>query len=409
MASYLATATVGQFNLKSYTARGRDPHRDAIDPVLYRKPAPRTGSRFAISGGDDSAYKRLTRTIAVPAGGGRLKFAVTRDTEGEWLGLLLRRGAPRVGSDAWTTLPDLNGHSSHEDWTSCPYWLEDPSVPGRTTSPRTTEGKAVDPSGTTGAWNAASGRQRRLRELVRRPGGVRRQQSGDRLRGDQRRHRGQRGVRRRRRGTKGQGRPRSRRSRAFDGWTVSGPPAGSPGNATDWRVATEAQAGRPETTGRRLVPGAGEPPLPVGGSRAVPVQRSRRDRRDDPDLGFAWRTRPGRSTPRLGSPPRRRHVGRGHELAHQWTGDSLSLTAGGDLAQRGVRDLHRVAVVAAPGPGDRPRDLRLLGPDTGRRLSLDHRSATRTRPHLDRAVYDRGAITFHALRLQIGDPASSDS
>ena len=73
MASYLATATIGQFNLDYRQVDGIR-YWDAIDPALYVQPEPRTGDRYAITGGDDSAYKRLSRVIDVPAGGGELSF-----------------------------------------------------------------------------------------------------------------------------------------------------------------------------------------------------------------------------------------------------------------------------------------------------------------------------------------------
>ena len=68
-----------------------------------------TGSRFAISQAANYSYKRLARTIAVPAGGGQLSFKVDRDTETNWDFFFVE--AHHVGQDDWTTLPDLNGHT----------------------------------------------------------------------------------------------------------------------------------------------------------------------------------------------------------------------------------------------------------------------------------------------------------
>ena len=83
----------------------------------------RTAYRGALRhhGGDDSAYKRLSRVIDVPAGGGELSFYVTRDTEPEWDFFFVE--ARPVGTDDWTTLPDLNGHTSQDTGASCPGWL----------------------------------------------------------------------------------------------------------------------------------------------------------------------------------------------------------------------------------------------------------------------------------------------
>ena len=49
MASYLATATTGHFTIRSYRRDGIWFY-DAVDTSLLRKPVPRTGSRFAVSG-----------------------------------------------------------------------------------------------------------------------------------------------------------------------------------------------------------------------------------------------------------------------------------------------------------------------------------------------------------------------
>ena len=93
MASYLATATIGEFDLRAYRRRpvsgsGTRSTWTCSTPWPSREPA----SQFAISQQAEPSYKRLARTIAVPAGGATLSFWITRDTELE-LGLRLRRGA----------------------------------------------------------------------------------------------------------------------------------------------------------------------------------------------------------------------------------------------------------------------------------------------------------------------------
>ncbi len=45
---------------------------------------PHTGSWYVYSQIGDISYKRLTRTITVPAGGGSLDFWISRDTELDW-------------------------------------------------------------------------------------------------------------------------------------------------------------------------------------------------------------------------------------------------------------------------------------------------------------------------------------
>ena len=67
----------------------------------------------------DVTYKRLTRTITVPAGGATLSFWTSYDTEPDWDYLFVE--AHTVGQDDWTTLPDANGHTSTEHRaSSCP-------------------------------------------------------------------------------------------------------------------------------------------------------------------------------------------------------------------------------------------------------------------------------------------------
>ena len=83
MASYLTTASIGEFDIKSYKTDGIKV-LDAIDPDLLTEPAPHSGRQMAISGIGEPSYKRLARTINVPASGGRLSFWVQRDTEPNW-------------------------------------------------------------------------------------------------------------------------------------------------------------------------------------------------------------------------------------------------------------------------------------------------------------------------------------
>ena len=153
MASYLATATMGQFDVRSYEHDGIHLW-DAVDPVLYEPVAtPRTGTQFLISQQADSSYKRLTRTLTVPSGGATLSFWVTRGTEQSWDHFFVEARHPE-GAD-WTTLPDANGHSSADTGSSCPYWL--PIHPFLTHYQTENPDGSCTASGTTGAWNAASG------------------------------------------------------------------------------------------------------------------------------------------------------------------------------------------------------------------------------------------------------------
>ena len=109
MAAYLSTATIGQFEISTRTVGGR-PYIDAIDPDLLKRPKPPTGSRFAVTGIAQPGYQRLLRTIDVPAGGAKLSFAVHRDSEPGADFFFVE--AHTAGADDWTTLPDLEDHSS---------------------------------------------------------------------------------------------------------------------------------------------------------------------------------------------------------------------------------------------------------------------------------------------------------
>ncbi|HSS36832.1 MAG TPA: hypothetical protein VLR93_11210 [Patescibacteria group bacterium] len=120
MASYLATAEIGKFVIHAYRQAGIR-YWDAIDPDLLAPVAtPRTGIQFAISQQADLSYKRLAHTIAVPIGGANVSFWVTGETEFPWDFMFVE--AHTLGQDDWTTLEDVNGHSSQDTGASCPFW-----------------------------------------------------------------------------------------------------------------------------------------------------------------------------------------------------------------------------------------------------------------------------------------------
>jgi hypothetical protein len=128
----------------------------------YAKPGgpfePHTGTQYVFSQLADVSYKRLTREIAVPAAGGSLSFWTSYDTELHWDHLFVEARSP--GGDDWTTLPDANGHTNQDTGESC---KQENSGGWRTLHPQmdhyqTQAGaSACTPTGTTGAWHAASG------------------------------------------------------------------------------------------------------------------------------------------------------------------------------------------------------------------------------------------------------------
>jgi hypothetical protein len=122
---------------------------------------PHTGAYYAYSQIGDQSYKRLTRTVTVPANGATMSFWTSYDTEADWDFMFVE--AHTVGQDDWTTLPDQNGHTSQStgpndpDLASCPAgWIEElhPHLAHYETH---NADNSCTPTGTTGSWNAASG------------------------------------------------------------------------------------------------------------------------------------------------------------------------------------------------------------------------------------------------------------
>jgi hypothetical protein len=146
MASYLTTASSGEFDIHAYTANGIR-FWDSVDPDLNVPVQPHSGSQYAISQQSEPSYKRLQRAIAVPAGGATLTFWVNRDTEGGWDHVFVE--AHTAGMDNWTTLPDANSHIRRTPGSSARSRSRAATRSWRTTSRRTT--RQLRSTGTTGA------------------------------------------------------------------------------------------------------------------------------------------------------------------------------------------------------------------------------------------------------------------
>ncbi|HKQ00239.1 MAG TPA: M14 family zinc carboxypeptidase [Actinomycetes bacterium] len=135
---------------------------DSWPAARYAKPGgpfdPHTGTQYVYSQIADVSYKRLTREVAVPAAGGSMTFWTSYDTEADWDHLFVEARTP--GGNDWTTLPDANGHTTQATGESC---KQENSGGWRTLHPHLdhyqtqTGASACAPTGTTGAWNAASG------------------------------------------------------------------------------------------------------------------------------------------------------------------------------------------------------------------------------------------------------------
>jgi Peptidase family M1 domain/Peptidase M1 N-terminal domain/Immune inhibitor A-like, MAM domain len=408
MASYLTTATIGEFAINAYKKKGIR-FWDAVDPDLYEPPAaPRTGSQFAISQRAEPSYKRLQRTIAVPAGGADMTFWVTRDTETNWDFLFVE--AHTAGQDDWTTLPDVNGHTSGDTGFVCPFWFDlHPFLEHYQTAEA--DG-SCSPSGTTGEWNAVSGRSEgyeQWRVDLSAYAGKNVVVSISYASDDFFQYQGvfvddivvSAGA-----GTTSF----ENDGNTMDGWTVPGPPAGSPPNDNDWIVGTAADT--PTPVGVQIDASFATQPeiLDFLASRfgKYPFSASGGIVDDYPSLGFALenQTRPIYAIGFFFDPRLAVDVVV-HELAHQWYGDSVAVAAwqhiwlnegfatyaewlwnediGNETAQESFEFFYDVVH-----PADDPWWELAIG-DPG----VDHL--------FDDQVYTRGAMTLHALRLTVGD------
>ncbi len=150
-ASYLVGWTVGNYQVDTYRDQGIS-FVDAIDEDLFTPILePVSGDELALSGQADASYKRIVRTFAVPASGGELTFHVARDIETDFDYFFVE--AHVVGSDAWTTLPDLDGFAQQlTGFCALPF-----------THPFALNYLTIDPdgfctpTGLTGDWWAATG------------------------------------------------------------------------------------------------------------------------------------------------------------------------------------------------------------------------------------------------------------
>ena len=403
MASYLTTATIGEFDLRAYRRDGIR-YWDAIDPDLFTPITPRTGDQYTLSQQADDSFKRLSRTISVPAGGSQLSFWVTRDTEPGWDYMFVEARA--AGTDDWTTLPDLNGHTSSSTGDGCLVFSH-PFLEHYMTASET----ACEPTGTTGVWQAASGASEGYEQwaldlsdyagqdvevsisyasddsiqrsgifvddvaISSGPGSTSFEDDGD----------------------------------TFDGWTVPGAPAGSPGNENDWIAATADAA--PVTRGEIADGSLARQPEIIAFLSGIfgryPFSAAGGIVDDVEGLGFALetQTRPVYAPDFFDTPEDGDSVVV-HELAHQWVGDHVALAGWQHIwlnegfatytewlwsEREGLATAQEIFDSLAGGvPAEDPFWALTIGDPGPVRL-------------FDIAVYFRGAMTLHALRLQIGD------
>jgi hypothetical protein len=125
-------------------------------PVQWVRPGaapydPFTDEWYMFSQWADQGWKRLSRTVDLTGkSSGTLTFQMSYDTELDWDYVVVE--AHEVNTDTWTTLPDANGHTTQGTGDSCPEgWVElHPFIEHY-------QGADCSPTGTTGAWHAATG------------------------------------------------------------------------------------------------------------------------------------------------------------------------------------------------------------------------------------------------------------
>ena len=411
MASYLATATIGEFDIDAYTADGIR-YWDAIDPDLMAPTVlPHTGAAFAYSDRADDSYKRLQRTLAVPADDSELSFWVDRDTEQGWDFAFVEL-APS-GTDDWTTLPDVGGIlQADAGFAACADLLAQHPFLGHYLSEG--DGGPCQPTGSSGAWWAATGASDGWEQWsfdlaayagqqvdvaityvsdyvfqldgvavddIEAPGGAGSTSFEDD--GD-----------------------------VMDGWAVPGAPPGSPGNANDWTVGSEG----PAPLGEKVAASFARQPEIVsfleGYFGPYPFDEAGGIVDDHANLGFALenQTRPIYAKEFFTDTVQGDAVVV-HEIAHQWFGDSVAverwqhiwLNEGfatyaewlwseyeGFAVPQDYFDFYYANI-----PEDDPFWTVVIG-DPGPDALFDI------------AVYYRGAMTLHALRLTIGDEVFFD-
>ena len=378
---------------------------DAVDPDLSRPTGtPRTGSQFAISQAGEPAYKRLARTIGVPAGGATLTFWVKRDTEPAWDFVFVE--AHTAGTDNWTTLRDLNGHTARHG-LGLPVLARVPPVPRAL--PDRQRRRHLLPDRHQRRVVGRERREQRLRAVAGRP---RRPTPAGASRCRSLRERRRRPALGRRSSTTSSSRraPGTTSFEAdgdtFDGWTVRERPPAARRTPTTGSSGTVADPPLGGITDGSLARQGEIIDFPTETSGATPSSPPAASSTTRPRLRFALenQTRPIYSKVFFSDPLQGDSVVV-HELAHQWFGDSLAVargsTSGSTKASRRTR-----SGFGASGKGPAPsQEISTSCTAYSRRTTRSGRcrSATRAPTTSSTPVYARGAMTLHQLRLDVGD------
>ena len=131
------------------------PHFEDHIAARYDRPGgpfdPHSGDYYVYSQMADRAFKRLGRTVTLPAGTPDLKFWISYDIEFDWDYAFVE--IREVGSDVWTTLADKNGLSTQSTGDSCLEGWVDQIHPFLANYMDV----ACNPRGATGDWYAFTG------------------------------------------------------------------------------------------------------------------------------------------------------------------------------------------------------------------------------------------------------------
>ncbi|MET1015925.1 MAG: M1 family aminopeptidase, partial [Leifsonia flava] len=198
----------------------------------------------------------------------------------------------------------------------------------------------------------------------------------------------------------------------LDGWTVLGAPEGSPGNLNDWIATSEG----PAPIGDQVSASLAREPEVIGFLSAqfgpYPFDEAGGIVDDLEGIGFALenQTRPIYDQSFFSGTPEQGDGVVVHELAHQWFGDDVALKRWSDIwLNEGFATYAEWLWAEHEGYADPQAyfdDLYSIPADD------DFWSLTIGDPGpdaiFDGAVYDRGAMTVHALRLTVGDDAFFD-
>ncbi|MFF8292239.1 M14 family zinc carboxypeptidase [Streptomyces sp. NPDC016309] len=217
---------------------------------------PYEGDTFAAARHADNAWMRLTRTVdltgTAAAARPALRFRLSHDVEPGYDNVVVE--AHTVGQDDWTTLPDTGGHSSSEVPTDCAegfYLAQHPFLSHYLTAG---EGGCTA-AGTTGAWHAFSGTSGGWQPVsvdLSAYAGKRVELSVSYISDS---GTGETGVFVDDTALVVDGATRDAEGfeTSFGAWTTTGPPAGSPGNATDWARSPALFRSRAAVTTRDTV------------------------------------------------------------------------------------------------------------------------------------------------------------